>query len=157
MKLIVFVVLLSSVLTYAQSGAAQNSARVVLNGALEPQKVPDNIAWLMLFKLLEDRPDGLAYNARAAFLRPSAFTKDQIHQIIQTAAEANNRIRQVEAEVAVGAVPNQSTTDILRSRRDAILTDAVAALLVTLGPEGAATFMRHIDEHVKPRIIQFVQ
>ena len=135
----------------AAQRVVQASAQVI-DGSKNPEKVPDEITWLMLFTTIADGPNTLNYNMRATFLRPAGFTDAEIGGIVAAANEAMARIQTMEQTVLGSASGTDDKTPVLLSQRDAILRDVVTSLLLRLSPDAGEKFRKHIIEKVKPGI-----
>lgn len=75
----------------------------IIDGSKDPSKIPDDVAWWMLFQVLFDRP-GLPYDARAQILLDAGLTKDQANSVIQTANVAVANVSRMEKEVQGSSV-----------------------------------------------------
>jgi hypothetical protein len=126
----------------------------MIHGSVDPSRIPDSLAWWMLFQALADRPGALPEETRRAFLQNSGFTDLEKNRIFMAANEANARCQSMlrETTARMAGSPEDQVTDVLRADRERILREVVDALKQRLGPEGAERFRRHVDERVKPRI-----
>lgn len=123
--------------------------RVLVDGAKNPEKIPDETAWLMLFRSLADGPGAPGRDVRAVFLHSAGFSNVDANVVINAANEAMARIHSMESPI-LNAYPTASgKTEALRAQRDSILRDVVAILLQRLSPEAADKFRAHINSRVK--------
>lgn len=123
--------------------------RVLVDGARNPEKIPDETAWLMLFRSVADGPGVPGRDVRAAFLSSAGFSDVEANVVINAANEAMARIRSMEGPI-LSAYPTASAkVEALRGQRDAILRDVVGTLLQRLSAEGAEKFRAHINARVK--------
>ena len=136
----------------ASPPAKQSAAGQVIDGATDPEKIPNEVAWLMLFKSIADAPNAPDWEVRASFVRPAGFTNAEVTAVISAANQAMFRIGAMEARILLSSLPMDQKTKVLRAERDSILRDAVSDLLLRMSPEGARKFREHVDSHVKRRI-----
>ncbi len=64
---------------------AEEDAPGTIYGRLNPEKIPDVVAYLMLFRTLADRPDGLSYEQRAGFLDSTGLSDEARRAVIPAA------------------------------------------------------------------------
>ncbi len=62
----------------ASSAPAFQPQDELIDGSREPHRIPDNVAWLMLFRALADGPKAFSYDVRASYLKNANLTPDQI-------------------------------------------------------------------------------
>ncbi|MGJ5818869.1 hypothetical protein [Paludibaculum fermentans] len=123
--------------------------RVIIDGVKNPEKIPDETAWLMLFRSVADGPGAPGRDVRAVFLSSAGFSSVDANIVINAANEAMARIRSMESPILNAYPTASSKTEALRAQRDSILRDVVAILLQRLSPEAADKFRTHINSRVK--------
>lgn len=124
----------------------------IIDGAKNPEQIPDEVAWLLLFKTVADAPSAPEYEVRAALLRRSGLSDLEISNVVQAANDAMSRISAMESDIQKSSLSMDQKTASLRARRDVILRDVVRELALSMSPEPAEKFRRHVNEHVKRRI-----
>lgn len=134
----------------ASSQAATQPTQPI-DGSKTPEKIPDEVAWLMLFQTVADGPNAPAFAVRAALLRQSGLADSDIQLVVSAATDAMSRIAAMEASVPKASMGSDAATQALRSQRDAILHDAIDGLSKRLSPDAANKFTRHVNDHVKRR------
>ncbi len=137
------------------SAAPSNSSRPwvrIVDGAKEPDNVPDGVAWLMLFATISDGPNAPAYVTRAAFMRGAGLTEDQVYKVIASASHAERLIRDMELNIKAADMNMEAKTTALRQGRDKIVTATVDELMSALGYDGAQALRKHLVTSVKSRI-----
>lgn len=125
--------------------------RVIVDGAKNPERIPDRTAWLMLFRSVADGPNAPDRPTRAALLGTSGLSSVDINTVILAANEALARIHSMEGPI-LNAFPASEKAAAMRAQRDEILLDVVTSLCQRLTPEAAEKFRVHIRERVKRRI-----
>lgn len=130
------------------------SPEKIIDGAKQPDRIPDTIAWWHLFMVLADKPGAPAYSARSAFLDPGAFSSEEVELIIQAANEAILEVKDMERRVSTlyATASMDYRTAQLRSGRENILRSVVSKLMQQLGSDGAPKFQAHVRDSVKSRI-----
>lgn len=127
--------------------------RTVIDGSKEPHRIPDLVAWRMLFKALAGGPNRFPEEVRRSYLRGSGLSDLDVGNVIFAANWAELRLRRMEREVRASSPKAEGRTQILRARRDAIVQDVVRYLLIEeLTPEAGQKLQRHLNEKVKRAI-----
>lgn len=146
------IVLVFSVASSAQVATAPPPARVI-DGSKEPESISDNVAWLMLFKVLADGPDALPFGTRASFLKETGLLPGQKMRVVLAANRVAERVSDMEDRIMKSSLEMEAKTKVLRQERDAIIEDVVYELLVHELPfEAREKLNRHVQERVKPGI-----
>ncbi len=127
-------------------------AKTVIDGAVTPQNIPDETAWLMLFTTIADGPNAPTYNVRTGFLAAGNFDKAAVADIMAAANEAMARIHAMESQIMASALSGDAKTQALLSQRDAIIRDVVAGLMQRASIANATKIRAHITDHVKPGV-----
>ena len=147
-------ILMSGTELFARSGnksQAGASAQVV-DGAKTPEKIPDEVAYLMLFRTLADGPDAPEYKTRSMIIHNEGLSDADTDSIILAANEAMTRIASMELGVSQSTVPNDSKTALLQTQRNAILRDVAATLQLRLSSASATKFQEYLKTKVKTSI-----
>ncbi len=127
--------------------------RVVIDGSKEPYRIPDNVAWLMLFRLLAGKPFMPPDDIRVAYLKSSGLTVSEVARLVRIANEVQRRLEEMEKNVKSSALDIAAKTQALRSGRDAIISDVVRDLLIEeFSVERGDQLLRYLREDVKRRI-----
>jgi len=127
--------------------------RIVIDGSKEPHRIPDNIAWLMLFRLLAGDPLVLPNDIRVAYLKSSGLNVYEIGWLVRAANEVHRRLEEMEKSIKSSGLDMAAKTQALRSGRDAIINDVVRELLIEkFSVERGDTLLRYLREDVKRRI-----
>lgn len=123
----------------------------VIDGSKEPNRIPDEVARLLLFQILADRVGGPSFDARAEHLKAGEFLESEIREVMGTANRTVLQIAEMEEEVAENArsMSMDEQTQVLRTRRDSIIRAAIARLDRRLGPEGNQRWHSFINNTVK--------
>jgi hypothetical protein len=127
----------------------------VINGALTPEKIPDEVAWLMLLTSIADGPSSAPYAVRASMLRPLGLSTAEADLVVGAANEAMARIGAMEVEVKRLSLTDEKATQTLIARREAIVRDVAASLQLRLQSDSGVKLKSHLDGNVK-RCIQIL-
>ncbi len=126
-----------------------DGARQVIDGAKNPEEIPDQIAWLMFFKTIADGTNAPTHSARSALIRQAGFDASEADDLIFAANEAMARIHAMEVPILRSSMTTDAKVQALRRQRDLILEDVVAGLRARWSPEAGERFRAHIDQRVK--------
>ena len=124
----------------------------MIDGSVTPGKIPDLVAWRMLFIVLADGPHAQSYSRRAAHLRDTGLSELEISQCIQAANVAAKRLTSGERKVQASSMPMDEKTQTLRIQRDRIIQEEVSELEKRLGFASALKLQAILQDRVKPRI-----
>jgi hypothetical protein len=125
----------------------------LIDGAKEPDRIPDEIACLLLFRILADRPNGPAYEIRAAHLEAGKFSSRETQEIIDAANRTVLEIKEMESEIAAAGISMDAKAQLAGSRRETILQTAITKLTKRLGPDGSKRWETYLNNNVKPGVI----
>ncbi len=134
---------------------------VTADGNLNPELIPDDLAYLHFFRALAKNPaadQAAEERRRGAYLRyffrrgcgPSA-TQDRSLNESQTQRLLALADQTAALLLAAGA-PGSSGGGAAPQRCHDIVTAAMSSLDVSVDPDGAAKIRQHVAEHVKRRI-----
>ncbi|MCW5977097.1 MAG: hypothetical protein KIT09_03430 [Bryobacteraceae bacterium] len=120
---------------------------------MSPESIPDNIAWIMLFHVLADRPGAPDHESRSLFLNGSGLSDVERNRVIFAASDAAERIRAMEKEVKKSGRSMDEMTLALRGGRDAIVSETVTDLLTRqFDYDGGEKLLRYLRTGVKQGI-----
>lgn len=125
----------------------------VINGRLNPDRIPDLVAWRMLSHLMSDGPNSLSWGQRLAHLRTSGLPDGEIGMVITAATRSAMRTSQGEAPLRDETLPLEQRTAALRKARDQVLHDEWRRLEQTLPRESFQRLRDYIRTKVKPNIV----
>jgi len=124
-----------------------------VSGEQEPHSIPDAVAWRILFRLVAGGPDRAAAEIRARYLEEGGLPEEVITKVMRTADRAMQRVVEMEDEVEELQLPLETTAEMLRARRDAIIEDAVRDLLIEeLDVVAGQKLLDYLNGRVKPAI-----
>jgi len=147
-------------LLFALPGAPQEAPapqtpaqRIVIDGSKEPHRIPDLVAWRMLFKALAGGPNRFPEEVRRRYLDGSELSELQIDRVMLAARRVSLRVREMELEVKKQPLSMEEKTATLRARRDAIIQDVVRDLLIQeLSTEATQKLLDYLNQEVKSAI-----
>jgi len=147
-----------------------------IDGAKNPEKIPDHVAYLAMFRMLSNRRTEAEQNSVRTYLRgvvglgkqrncqgcrPSAGTGDaDIENFLVAAEEFYQRVSvldQLAAEIKNNSWPNPPPEVMdqlarLQKQKDAMVSDVAASLQLRLSAAGYDRLRQHVNEHVKLNI-----
>lgn len=125
----------------------------VINGRLNPDRIPDLVAWRMLTHLLADGRNSLSWGQRLAHLRTSGLPDGEIGMVISAATRATIQTSQGEASLRDETLPLEQRTAALRQARDHVLNEEWRRLEQTLPRESFLRLRDYLRTKVKPNIV----
>lgn len=141
-----------------------------IDGKNNPELVPDDVAYLMMFRLIADRHTEDEKNSIRAYLREAGFGKQNcegcpetggtdadIESIIAAAEEFHQEMSALDNQannIKDRTWPNPAAEAIselrqLQTQHDSIVAKAAASLPSRLTPAGVVTLQKHINQRVK--------
>lgn len=159
-------------------GGATNSTSIAnqqsvgfIDGAVNPELIPNNVAYSLLFRLLSDRHTEEEKRRARSYLQmvfgcgncsdqERAASKAHIDAFLAVVQEFEQRVspldRRAEEIHAQNWRPNPSPAvlaelNALQAQKDAIVAELIASLPTRLGVDGAERLRQHINERVKRR------
>ncbi len=151
------------------TGTAPPQAAGFIDGSVNPELIPDQVAYALVFRLLSDRHTEEEQNHARSYLRMAfgcgncsdrerATSEAHISVFLAVLREFERRVgpldRRAEEIHAQNWRPNPSPAvlaelNALQVQKEAIIVELIASLPVRLGADGAARLHRHINERVK--------
>jgi acetylornithine deacetylase/succinyl-diaminopimelate desuccinylase-like protein len=143
-----------------------------INGAVNPEQIPDHVAYSLLFNLIAGRQTEAEQNRIRAYIRQVGLGGADVDTLITTAEEFRQRVSILDKQAAAikdrhffkdadgKYQPNGSTATSeertqlqqLQRQRESIVADIVASLQQRLSADGFAKARQHVNERVKHRI-----
>jgi hypothetical protein len=148
--------------SFLQSGGAQNAQPTptgkevrpaAIVGKLEPHKIPDNVAWRMLFFVLADGPSTQSYEQRSAHLKDTKLTPREMEIVVAAASRFMQELRGAEKRILESGASMEEKTAQLRFECDKLVTDAISQIDRDFGFDAHQKIHKHIVEKVKPAIV----
>ena len=139
---------------------------VDVDGSVNPERIPDEVAYLHFFGVLAKNPDAdqaLEQSRRVAYLRyffkrecgparneDRSLSEVQIQRLLAAADGVAQRL--TAAESRLGVAGGRSGESTPWQQRQEIVVATINSLDSSVDPDAAAKIRRHIAEHVKRRI-----
>lgn len=143
----------------------------VIDGAKHPEKIPDNVAYTMLFRLIANRETDEEKSRIRSYLKQALGCEDCNHKVeeadieslISAAEEFNQQVSIVDQQAMdrleryhpehppLSAYDKEPLRQF-QKQKEAIVNDTVASLLKRLSVDGKASLHRHIKDRMKRRI-----
>jgi hypothetical protein len=146
--------LIVKALALAAALAAPGASQCLIYGSSQPQAIPDDKAYALMFGTLTMGQGGtLAHNearvsAYLALIGLSASDQAVFRSVLnQYGAQADILDQQIKA----AGTPTTAAGPF--NQRVALAGQAKSTLLASLSPAGAAAVVKHINERVKPRTV----
>jgi len=126
-----------------------------VNGAKNPERIPDSEAYQMLFLVMRSAPPPhWDFETKINYLKPAGFQPHEVHQLVLAADRFVARSRPVEDQIK--AVNQKYGRDVLNpvavaeirslaEQRRRIVLDVVAELAPVLGSGGITRLQSHLD------------
>ncbi len=135
----------------------------VIDGAKNPEKIPDHVAYSLFFRMICCRKDAEEQSQGRAYVRRLGLDETGIDTLIAMAEEFYQRIAVVEiqaAEITTRYHPNHlnPTADEkghlkqLQKRKEEIIDDIVASFPSRLGDDGSVKVNQFVKENVKRKV-----
>lgn len=155
-----------------QNPVQVNPAQVI-DGSKNPEKIPDHIPYLLLFRFLSGRNTVEEKNRARSYLKmvfacsncegPPAPQDNtaQIDGILAIAAEFENRVAAFDHEakeirdrhaIGLGSAEDKVKLGNLKKQKEALVKEIVASLPNHLGTESAQKLQKFINERMKPKV-----
>lgn len=157
-----------------QNPAAGNDAPGTIDGAKNPELIPDHVAYSAIFRMLSNRHTNDEIIRMRAYVKqmglgkqtcqpcpPGFGTADSdVDALLNTAEEFYQRVQVIDnqvAEIKDRSWPNPSKEvlaqlRVLQQRKETIAVELAASLSARLTPEGLQVMRRHISAHVKQHV-----
>jgi hypothetical protein len=146
-----------------------------IDGAKDPAKIPDHIAYSALFRMISNRQTAAEKNSIRGYVRQMGLGKQgncpgcppsvgigdaDIDAFIAAAEEFHQRVTVIDSEAATikdSTWPNPPPDVMahlaqLQQEKEAIATEIAASLSGRLSAEGMSRLINHMNEHVKRRV-----
>jgi hypothetical protein len=124
----------------------------VIDGADEPERISDYVAYSVFFKFIANRPSS-AQSALRAYLRGLQFYDEtNIDVVFSAAADFCSRTRPIDLQLKE---PQKYDVMALRTKKEVIYSEVLDSLNKSLGPAEAAKVFTHIQK-MKRRMKMYV-
>lgn len=128
-----------------------------IDGAKNPELIPDEVAYSLFFKFLSDRHSEEEKNNMRAYIKQSALDGVNVDALLAVGDEFKKKAAVVDAQAKAlrDANPNQPderAANTFREQYKAISMELIASLQARLGANGAAKVREHIVGRVKSRV-----
>lgn len=147
----------------------------IIDGAKNPEKIPDSVAYTLLFRFISGRQTEAERNRISAYIRqigigkqhckkcPSTGSGDtDIDSLVAAAEEFQKRVSLLDDQAArvtnnhltgTAVTPNERLQlGELQNQKEAIVADIVASLQQRLSADGLAKVRQHINDRMKRKI-----
>jgi len=142
------------------NAAARKQPADTIDGAKNPEKIPDHVAYSLLFDLIAGRPTEAEKNRIRSYIRQMGLEGADVDALIAAAEEYYNResvLGQQADEIKARTHPNHSPLASqekqelkrLQKRQEGIANEIAASLQYRLSADGLAKVRQHIKERVK--------
>lgn len=149
----------------------------IIDGAQNPEMIPDHIAYLMLFRLISNRPTAEDREGIRSYVRQMGLGKQDctrcptagstedvdIEALLSAADDFYQRISIIDqqtTEIKDRTWPNPTPDTLtqlnqLQSQKETLVADVVSSLPSRLSAEAVNKIRSHINGHVKQRVKLF--
>ena len=134
----------------------------VIDGAVTPEKIPDHVAYSLVFQLIAERQTEAAKGRIKSYIREMGLAGSDVDALITTAEEFSRRVSVLNEQAAKINVRSRSNLILpslnageviqlkqLEKQRELIVTEIAASLPHRLSVAGFANLRQHINERVK--------
>jgi hypothetical protein len=138
--------------------AAPRETKNVIDGTVHPELIPDNMAYLMLFRLLSNQhTKAQQIRVRSYINQMNLGNADALLAVVndfeRRVGELDQKAQRIHEENGTNPPPNVlAQLHDLKEKKEKIVYDIVASLPDRLGQEGAEKCRRHINERVKRKM-----
>ena len=138
---------------------------VNVDGNVNPELIPDAVAFLHFFRVLARDPgvdQALDYRRRLAYVEyffrrgcgarlseDRSLNEGQVQGLLNVAEQLAEQLAAIDSPPPVNG---GAEVESAQRQREQIVKDAVNSLDLSVDPDGAAKIRRHVTEHVKRRI-----
>jgi len=148
---------------------SQQRSASMIDGAMNPELIPDHIAYSMLFRLIAGRETEGEKTRIRSYIRQMGLEGADVDTLITAAEEFNQRVSVLDNQAAViknrhffvnaegkpqprGTVPTSeehAQLDQLRRQKELVVIEIVTSLQSRLSPEGVARARQHVSGRMK--------
>lgn len=163
-----------SAVSFAQEQTAVTTANPAstIDGAVNPERIPDHVAYSLLFRLIAGRQTVEEKNRIRAYIRQMGLEAGDIEALMATAEEFQQQVGALDNQAAAikdrhfykdadgnyhpnGTTPNQEERVQLRrlqNQKEAVVVNLASSLQRRLSVDGVVKLRQHINDHVKHKV-----
>ena len=143
--------------TSQETGDTSEDPPGTIDGAKNPELIPDDVAYSLFFKFLSDRQSDEEKNSMRAYVKQSALDGVNVNALLAVGDEFKKKVAVVDAQAkalrdANPNHPDERAANAFREQYKAITVELIASLPARLGANGAAKVREHIVGRIKSRV-----
>lgn len=131
-----------------------------IDGAKNPELIPDRVAYTLLFRLIANRQTDVEKNRIRAYIRQLGFGNTDINALLAVAEEFQQRVglldqqaKEIKDRSRINPNPMMAVQLILlQQRKEVIVDELLASLPHRMSADGIEKVRQHINEHVKRNV-----
>lgn len=136
----------------------------VVDGAKHPEKIPDQVAYSLFFRVICCREDEQEKRQGRAYIKRLGLNEAEIDMLVATAEEFNQRVSVLDtqaAEIKTRHHPDHLTNPTsdekrllkgLQKQKEDMIDDIIASLPRRLGADGSVKVKQFIKESLKRNV-----
>lgn len=136
----------------------------IIDGAKNPEMIPNDVAYLHLFDLIADRQTDAEKRRIKSYIKEIGLNESDTINLIASAEEFSQRVKAIDTQAAsinirtnVNPPPSLNQNQIihlkqLEQERKLLVTEVAATLNARLTPNGLVRLRQHIDGRMKRKI-----
>lgn len=150
----------NTIITPQFANSAQPALPGTIDGAKNPEMIPDHLAYSLLFDLLSNRHTEVEKGRAKSYIRQAGIEGADVDALLAAAEDFRQRAGALDAQAATLNIrshtehPALSQNDVaqlkqLEKQREALAEDVIASLPHRLSGDGVAKLRQHVNERVK--------
>lgn len=139
------------------TGNTSNDPPGTIDGAKNPEMIPDDVAYSLFFRFLSDRQTEKERSSMRSYFKQSALNGLDVDALLAVGEEFKKRVAVVDKQAKAfrdqnPMHPNEQAMSGFREQYKAITMELTASLPVRIGTGGAEKVRQHIMGRVKSRV-----
>ncbi|MFN2454088.1 MAG: hypothetical protein ABR577_07685 [Pyrinomonadaceae bacterium] len=150
----------NTVITPESANSAHPDPPGTIDGAKNPEMIPDTLAYTLLFDLLSNRHTEVEKGRAKAYIRQAGIEGADVDALLTAAEEFRQRAGALDAQAASLNIrshtehPALSQNDVaqlkqLEKQRESLAEEVIASLPRRLSADGMGKLRQHVNERVK--------
>jgi acetylornithine deacetylase/succinyl-diaminopimelate desuccinylase-like protein len=140
-----------------ETGDTSDDPPGTIDGAKNPELIPDDVAYSLFFRFLSDRQSEEEKNSMRAYVKQSALNGVNVDALLAVGNEFKKKVAVVDAQAKAlrdqnPNQPDERAANAFRKQYKAITMELTASLPARLGAKGAEKVWEHIVGRVKGRV-----